>query len=538
MFFHFLSLSHATFASVDMGAEFLRVATVELTGNPTISSNREGTTLTPNAVAFKTKTKPTGRLNESMLDGIQIKYGKNAVKYLKNNPKSGANYIGRIMGRTATDDFDTPKIASASELFALQLKELFTAKDLIGIEGATISVPAYYTYRTREAIIKSVYAAHVPFLGIIDDYTGIMTMYARNYHERYTGKNHSVLFVDVGASHAATYRVDFYENSTHIVANQTSYEWSEETGSLAFAKVIAEEKGISLHKAMKLVKEGKFDPELVSQEVEELQRIILLAMGNDEVDCVQLFGGASRFQFIEEAIEQSVEIKPSRELPIGEATVIAGALMTQLIANKIEWPVTIVRSPIYSSSVRCNNVSATYCQKGNKCTDMVVVDNCLCDHLYIEADKTEIPAGAGSLLSDYILTNISDWHSDEEIVSGIIMLEEPLPIITHVNWCVTSTLDCKPITGKQYEVPLKSYQQSVDFVSSVKSAEVKVKRVATLRGQIRGLVDQLQFSVKKGDEELINSITENALKIADQSNDLDELDDVIRQLKEHVNNEL
>ena len=538
MLFFFFTFSLSFFANIDLGAQYVRIATIEGIGQPSLVTNREGSTITPNAVAFKTKTKTTERLTKEDMEGIEIKIGKSAVKYLKYNPETGLNYITRYLGRNSTEEWPLPEIAQPHELLALELKELLSVKDMIGLEGLTVSMAPYTTYKIREDVIKAIYSAHAPFLGVIDDFMGVIEMYAHKFHDRYQNDNHSVLFVDVGASHAACYRIDFYENATTIVANQTSFEWSEKTGTIAFAKAISEDLDVPLHKVMKMVEKSDFSQDIISQEIEELQRIILLAVGNFDIDAVQLIGGGGRLKFVEDAIFEATGVEIKKELPTGDATVLGGALMSQLIGTKNQWPVTIIRAPVYTSRVRCDNVSLTYCTRGAKCTDMVILDQCMCNHLMIEAEESQLPEGADKVLGDFVLTNISKFDKKgEDIFSGIIMLQDPMPIITSVHWCITSTLDCTPITGRQTEIPLKKYQKSFDYIDEIKNAELKVKRIINLKAKIRGLADELQLSAKENEQELVQSIVENALKVVDESNNLEELNDVVKQLNDKLHPE-
>ncbi|EAY12804.1 hypothetical protein TVAG_221570 [Trichomonas vaginalis G3] len=492
MFFALFSLVASFYVNLDVGSQFIRAATIDGSENPSMALNKQGSTLTPNSVSFKLPNVQEGHLRNSNLSQIQVKYGKSSLRNLKKNPEMGAPYIGRLMGRNYTEDFEIPKIATASEMFSLLLNEMFDSKDLFGYEGITFTVPGYFTHKQREAYIKSLYISKLPFLGIIDDFQSIIFGYTKRYLSRFANSNHTVLFIDVGASHAASFLVDFYCNKTTIVANMTSYEWSEETGSFAFARVLASEKGIPFRKAMKLVQEGKFDKDIIESELEELQRIILLALGNTEIDCVQLIGGASKLPYIEAIVEEITDMRPSRELATVEAMALGGTYLTQLIARSQEWPITIIRCPVYTERVRCDKVSGVYCTKGAKCTELVILDNTICNSLQIEAEQTEIPTGTTNLIADFTLTNISKWdREEEEFVSGIMIMKDPLPQIVSVNWCITSTLNCQPISFKQTEINTKSFQASFDFVDQVSSILLKEKRISKLRGQINARIEEL-----------------------------------------------
>lgn len=528
MFFVFAAKVSSIFVNFDIGSQFIRGAVIENNGSPSMASNKHGSTMTPNSVSFKLQNMQEGHLKNSNLTGLQIKYGKSSLQYLKYNPQNGASYLGRLMGRNSTENFEIPTIATASEMFSFLLKDTLEAKDFLGVEGVTFTIPAYYTYRQREALIKATYLAKIPFLGLIEDFQAAIWAYTDKYLDRFAKTNHSVLFIDVGASHTAAFRVDFYCNTSTIVANMTSYEWTEEAGSFAFARSISLEENINFRKAMKIVEKGKYSREIVESELEELQRIILLAMGNEEIDCVQVIGGASKLPYIEDVIKDATDIDISRELPNLDTNALGGAFLTQRLANKANWPITFIRCPIYTQKLRCDKVAATYCTKGAKCNELVILDNTICNELFLEAEEKEIPEGTNNLIAGFTLTNISKWdREEEEFVSGIMIMKEPLPQITSVNWCITSTLNCQPISFQQTEINFKSFQSSFDFVDSVRSVLLRQKRIIQLKGQLRSLIDE---ALIKGGEKM--EIAEKARSIADNSEDIPTLEQYVKLLTE------
>ena len=158
-----------------------------------------------------------------------------------------------------------------------------------GSDGCTVTIPAYYTLQQREDIIKAVWAAHIPFLGLVDDYTAVIQLYSERFKEKYMSNNHTVLFVDIGATHVSAYRVDFYFNtSIDQYGNQTSFVWSEDVGCHAFARKIAKQKGVSFKKA-KLILESNSDySDLLEDEIGYVKSMIKEAL-NDPVDEVQIF---------------------------------------------------------------------------------------------------------------------------------------------------------------------------------------------------------------------------------------------------------
>lgn len=532
MLFILLSSSLAHYINFDIGSQFVRGAKIWASGTPSMVSNRQGSTITPNSVSFKTKDVPDGHLKADNISNLQVKYGNPSIQNLKYNPSTGSPYLGYLLGRNNTDGIEIPKIATSSELFSLLIQDLLSSKEFIGYEGVSFTIPAYYTYNQRKEIMRAIYIANIPFLGLFDDFHAISYAYAHKNLDRFSGKNHSVLFIDVGASHASAFRVDFYLNETGYIANLTSYEWSEETGSFAFARALAKEKSISFRKAMKLVQNGRVEAETISNELDELQRIINIALNGEKVDLVQLIGGASKLSLVEEAVKTATQMEISRELAYVDTNALGGALMAQIMATNMEWPVLIIRCPIYTMDVRCKSVSQHYCDKGGKCVKMMKLDDTICNDIVFEADKSEIPIGTDPKIAEFHLDNISKFdHLKGDSINGFLELDPPLPQLVSVDWCLSATLECKPINFST-SVPTEEFESSKDFVNSIISFESRTRKVMEMKANIRVLADELVSNAKGDAIESANKISEKVTKIADESDDIPTLEDTIKQLKE------
>lgn len=534
MFFIFSHLSVSHYINIDIGAQFIRAAKIWPTGTASMAVNRQGQTMTPNSISFKLPDMTDEHLSKQNISNLQVRIGNPSLQNLKYKPKSGFPYVGSIIGRDHSEYFDMPTIATSSEMLSLILQDLLDSKDFLGNEGVTFTIPGHYTYRQREAIMQSFSATDLNFIGLIDDFQANIYGYAHKFLDR-IALNQSVLFIDVGASHVSAYRVQYFMNMSGLRANLTSYETSEETGSFAFAKAISKSKNIPFRKAMKQVQNGRIDKADIENELEELSRIVLIALNNEHVDSVQLFGGTSKLKIVEETINSSLEkYTIKRELSTVDANALGGALITQVIAGGMDWPIVIDQKPRFSLYVKCGDVSQKYCEKGDKCVQYIKLDNAYCERITIEADKDHVSKGVDPLINEYYLKNISSFKNVAEKIGGFLEMHTLIPEIKTVDWCLSDTLDCKKIEFETIAFDKKKFENSTNFVKDIIKRESKQRRILNLKGQVREKVEEL-LSLAKGDAvEAAQKIAEKANKVADECEDVAELEDTIKQLRDNI----
>jgi len=524
--------------NIDLGGENTRVAGNTFAGEMRIVPNKKNRIVTPSAAVVRAIE---GDISPNNFDNCQFKFGEDAIQVAKRHPESGSQYLGRIIGRDESEDYNIPSSISSINLLGLFLADLFSSPQMSGSDGCTVTIPAYYTLQQREDIIKAVWAAHIPFLGLVDDYTAVIQLYSERFKEKYMSNNHTVLFVDIGATHVSAYRVDFYFNtSIDQYGNQTSFVWSEDVGCHAFARKIAKQKGVSFKKA-KLILESNSDySDLLEDEIGYVKSMIKEAL-NDPVDEVQIFGGGSKLQFVIDAVKKASGMDVKRDLPPFDTTVLGGAYLAQHLANASdEMRINVNRVPIYTMNVTCANVTGEYCVKGANCTDLIILDDTICDTLIVNADPSEAPEGTKPVLSKYVLKNISKFdREEEEVVSGIISLAIPMPIIIHTSWCITSIISCQPIDFQQYEEPISNFKPYSEIVESFNKVERKRRRILTLKSKIFELSEQIRqflqnrndISMEETEQSSINFILEQVENISakPEVSDLEEILDTINK---------
>lgn len=473
-----IKYSVSLYACVDLGGQNIRVSYNEPSGAISMAANRKGKTLTPNAAAIGLKEYDNKHLNIQNISNLNLKIGDEAVKFIKNHPESGSSYIGRIIGRESTEEYPIPNIAKPEEMLGMVLSDIVQSRSLAGLEGISCVIPAYYTYEQRTKVMEGFHSTGVQFVGLLDDHMAISQYYSFKFKDRFKDTNRTVLFVDIGAHHATSYRIDFYSNATGLHANQTSYEWSENTGTYSFARAIADDKDISFNKAMKYLMRTEDDlSELLSIEIEELKRIVRLSLADDDVDEVQIYGGGSKLRFVREAVEEAAGMDPLRELPAFDVTALGGGMYTLHVAKFDEITFDIVhpyRASIYTSYVTCDEAAADYCVRSQNCTEIVILDNVMCKNVYINADETELPKGIlNPTLAIYDLKNATKMQKEipEDVFSAIFLMFPPMPIITSINWCITATLNCKPVVFELHRQRLTEYDETASFVRRVRLAD-------------------------------------------------------------------
>lgn len=172
------------YVGIDLGTTFSAVCYIDQQGRPVMCKNREGEVLTPSAILFENGKPVIGRTARE----------KSTV-----DPRNFEAFVKRHMGDKTysftTRDGETygPEELSAMILAKLKKDAELWMKDTI--DGAVITVPAYFTDAQRQSVKDAARMAGIPVLGIINEPTAA----ALAYGVKYTGTGRQRLLIyDLG----------------------------------------------------------------------------------------------------------------------------------------------------------------------------------------------------------------------------------------------------------------------------------------------------------------------------------------------------
>lgn len=524
LFSFFICFTRSTFVSVDLGSQYIRIAKSSIKEPVMMGMNEYNKMMTPSAVAFKLPTYTGKHMTMEEAMKCEIKYGDDAIKFLKRKQLSGSPYVPRIVGRSFSSNFDIPNILNSTEMLAILLKKVLSNID--NIEGISITVPNYYTLSQRECIIEAVNLTEIPLFAILDDTSAIIQLYTIKYSNRFIYESHGVLFIDIGASAVRAYRVVFTQNETDPLGTQTSYEWTEKTGGLEFIRKVSRFENCSMTKAQKLLINGNKDySQLFEEDLEIIYDIVRVAI-DGEVDEVQLIGGASRFPFVIEYVKKVVGYTDVfKDLPQMNSIAIGSLHIMLSTLNQSKFKlIPVVKPPYFTSVVQCSNFEGKYCELHKKCQNYVILESTVCKTASIIA-KSEVPEGASNVLAMFDFKNISNFpHNVEKPSTGFVIMQEPAPFIASTMWCQPGERFCLPIQTEPSvnEDPFKKRKEK--FVDAILQADFDRKKKSEFRARLALIAEKMKnfesgtdsFKFEKEDDEMIDI----AVKIADGEIDM------------------
>lgn len=149
------------YVGIDLGTTFSAVAYIDEKGNPQVLPNSNGNNITPSAVLFDEGTPVVG--DEAKKDG-------------KFNPGCYADFIKRHMGDKSFifHDESSDKNYKPEDISAIILKKLkVDAENALGdtIDGAVITVPAYFTDLQRQSTKDAAEISGLHLLALINEPT-------------------------------------------------------------------------------------------------------------------------------------------------------------------------------------------------------------------------------------------------------------------------------------------------------------------------------------------------------------------------------
>ena len=466
--FIFLNIQYL---GIDLGSEYIKTAESTISGEPKMKFSPSGQNYRAAAAAKKPQF-ITGYNSSISPQLAEIRYGQSALSILKKHPENGFEFIPRIIGRSNTS-FHTSQLFSSQEIMALYLQDFMKSYTLQPTVLA--AVPAFWTHQMKTELSSIFRTAEIELNGVIEDKTAVAFHYGVSHHKKFANQSHNVLFVDVGATSVKVYGYIFNTNGTHTFANETIYEWSENSGTYFFAKRISEDRKISMKKASRFFRERDSSQyidsigapleefkSVLSKAVKSFQDVLsygIIFPGNSKViDEVQVFGGAAKNDVITKTIKSVVnDTKILYEFNQNEA-IVKGILYQQAILDgslQAE-PIIVNNVPTASLVLATDDKFYYYCRKSIGCNQPLVIENeTNTTTLRIIAHYEHRPVGAVAIQEFVDLTNLTSLPIPNDnynnSLTGEIFFRPPLPEIQYVRWCINET--CYPIAGERRVIP-------------------------------------------------------------------------------------
>lgn len=349
---------------IDLGTTFSAVATLNSEGKAEIITNRDGERTTPSVVMFE---------DNSVVVGIQAK--ENSIV----NPYGVCQFVKRQMGKKSFSfDLSAKEKYSAEEISAMILKRLKDdAEAAFGeeIEGAVITVPAYFDDAQRKATHDAGEIAGLKVLGIINEPTAAAIAYCHGQ----ANNDGNVMVYDLGGG---TFDITIMKLSNNlgqvdilattgnknlggfdfdnVIISKVMEEFSNKYGidledddtAYQDLRIKAENAKKALSSRPKtsvsLVAQGKaIKVEITRDEFEDLIKGYLnstkasmeIAMDDaklkwSDISKIILVGGSTRIPAVQKMIKDVTGIEPSHELNPDESVAIGAAYYADSLNSK------------------------------------------------------------------------------------------------------------------------------------------------------------------------------------------------------------
>lgn len=349
---------------IDLGTTFSAAAYVNADGKAEIITNRDGERTTPSVVMFEEGT---------------VVVGEQAKENSVIAPLNVCQFVKRQMGRKAFSfEVTMTEKYTAEEISAMILKRIKEdAQDSLGepVEGAVITVPAYFDEAQRKATQDAGEIAGLNVLGIINEPTAAALAYCHGKADA----DGNVMVFDLGGG---TFDITVMRLSEGLQkVDILSTTGNKNLGGFDFdnavmAKAIAEFeekyeldledddtacqdlriKAENLKKALSsrpkasfsLVSEGKaLKVEVTREEFEEMIHGQIVSMKAsmevamedaglqwEDLSKVLLVGGSTRIPALQEMIRRVTGIEPSRELNPDEAVALGAAYHADMLHSR------------------------------------------------------------------------------------------------------------------------------------------------------------------------------------------------------------
>lgn len=341
------------YVGIDLGTTFSSVAYIDEKGNPVIIQNKQGDRLTPSAVLF---------------GGDKPVVGKVAKNKSIGDPQNYEAFFKRHMGertyRFTAKNGEAYCPEEVSALILSALKEDAEASIGESVEGAVITVPAYFGDPQRQATKDAAKMANLKVLDVINEPTAAAIAFGISKN---VGVTQKVMVYDFGGGTFDVSILEIGESSIRVVATNGDHKlggYDVDMAIVDYVKKKAYEKGMNVDSDIKAVQNLMIQAEdakkaLSSTESAEITIYIKgeeLSVNIDrktfeylietildttmsvmmrtlnearlewsDIDKILLVGGSTRIPAIQTMLEGETGIKPSLEVHPDEAVAIGAA---------------------------------------------------------------------------------------------------------------------------------------------------------------------------------------------------------------------
>jgi len=377
---------------IDLGTTFSAVSYIDKNGNAQIIPNRDGENITPSTVLF---------------DDEEVIVGKQAKKSAFLHPTNYESFVKRHMGeRDYQFVSENGEKYSAEAISAIILKKLKAdAEAYLGdsIDGAVITVPAFFSDVQRTSTMDAAKMAGINTLAIINEPTAAALAYGIS---KGSSEPKTVLVYDLGGGTFDVTIIKFTENEIEPLAT----DGNRQLGGFDFDNKIvdfvieeAKKQGLDINKdakarqalqneaeeAKKTLSERKkaeislyicgqpFDVTITRDQFESMISSLLFRTINvmesameeagleySDLDKILLVGGSTRIPAVAKSIEEETGIKPSQDIHPDEAVAIGAAFYAVDIAKKN-------LNSVNSQNTSDNNAGGAFCPPSTDLPDNV-----------------------------------------------------------------------------------------------------------------------------------------------------------------------
>lgn len=351
------------FVGIDLGTTFSVISYIDSKGNPLLIENDQGAYTTPSVVLFEGDIPIVGNV---------------AKKKSFKNPQNYESFVKRHMAERSykftTKDGNSYTPEEISVIILRKLKE--NAEGRIGetVDGAVITVPAYFGDSHRQATKDAAKIAGIKVLDIINEPTAAAIAFGVSKDIEST---QHVMIYDFGGGTFDTSVLEIDSGNITVIATNGDHKlggYDIDNKIVEYVIEHGKKKGIDVQSDPKAMQSLQLEAEKAKIELsgsneteitiyvkgEELtvelsreefeSRIESIAdttvsimqqtlddvnMDYADLDKILLVGGTTRIPFIRTMIEEETEIKPSTEVNPDEAVSIGAAYYAVECAKKI-----------------------------------------------------------------------------------------------------------------------------------------------------------------------------------------------------------
>ncbi len=351
------------YVGIDLGTTFSVVSYIDAKGNPVLIENDQGGYTTPSVVLF---------------NGDEILVGAAAKEQSTRNPQNYESFVKRHMAerdyKFTTKEGESYNPEEVSSLILKKLKK--NAEDKLGepVDGAVITVPAYFGDSHRQATKDAAKLAGIKVLDIINEPTAAAIAFGVS---KEIDKVQHVMIYDFGGGTFDTSVLEIDSDNIRVIATNGDHNLGGYDIDKALVEYVcgkAEQKKLDIRSNKKAMQklwlaaekakitlsasksaqiylefgDNEFLLDITREEFEELidgtlditmsivqQTLDDVNLDYSNMDKILLVGGTTRIPRVREMIEEEAGFAPSSEVHPDEAVAIGAAYHAVDVAKKI-----------------------------------------------------------------------------------------------------------------------------------------------------------------------------------------------------------